>query len=103
MAERKEGSPGGPDAGRRLGIILRGMAEKERGVRLPPGCKLLGVSPHIEFLRNLLAYKVEHEELPPVPTGAKIPRVEPCWQADTFIRWKGIPYEDPPGGDYSSF
>jgi hypothetical protein len=82
-----------PPAEYHQGIIIR-SADRE-GPRLPPGCKLLGVSPHIYFMKNLVAYKVEHEGIRPTRMAGELPRVEPRWEGDSFSGWDYPGYDGP--------
>lgn len=63
--------------------------------RLPEETKILGMSPHVEFKRNLYVYKVEHPAIRGSKVLENLPRVEPEWDRDTFKGWKELAYKDP--------
>lgn len=57
---------------------------------LPPDAKVIAVSPHVCFMENLEAAKVEHRDLPATPEGHTMPEVRPVYDGGRFIRWEVV-------------
>lgn len=70
----------------RLGLVATQMSNIN--FRVPPDTTIVDVSPHVQFIRNLLIFKVKHPDLREISESHYIPYVRPIWDGDTFIRWE---------------